>query len=184
MEDVGSMNYKAGVREEKWGMLDLKNVQFPKTTTQSVRRATLLQHFEADFIRAMGIISPAAAAYSQAVLACVHRDLPVYRWRDDSTTNKDWTEKTVEEVWHGRAEAAVNLALQTAGISQECMEIAQMLRHDPPVRLILMTAYHRLLPYQSRERGRAAAICQGTPSGRSGRSIYFPEASSMGKRGS
>ena len=50
MEDVGSMNCKAG---EKWGMLDLKNVQFPKTTTQSVKRATLLQHFEADFIRAM-----------------------------------------------------------------------------------------------------------------------------------
>ena len=54
MEDVGSMNYKAGVREEKWGMLDLKNVQFPKTTSQSVKGATLLQHFE-------GIISPAAA---------------------------------------------------------------------------------------------------------------------------
>ena len=34
LEDVGSMSYKAGVREEKWGMLDLKNVQFPKTTTQ------------------------------------------------------------------------------------------------------------------------------------------------------
>ena len=151
MEDVGSMNYKAGVREEKWGMLDLKNVQFPKTTTQSVKRATLLQHFEADFIRAMGNISPAAAVYGQAVLVGVHRDLPVYRRRDDSTTNKDWTEKIVEEVWHGRAEAAVNLALQSAGISQECVDMARMLRHDPPVRLILMTAYHRLLPYQSRE---------------------------------
>ena len=99
----------------------------------------------------MGIISPAAAAYGQAVFAGVHRDLPVYRRRDDSTTNKGWTEKTVEEAWHGRAEAAVTLALQTAGISQECMDIARMLRHDPPVRLILMTAYHRLLPYQSRE---------------------------------
>ena len=26
-----------------------------------------------------------------------------------------------------------------------------MLRHDPPARLILMTAYHRLIPAQSRE---------------------------------
>ena len=30
LEDVGAMNYKAGVREEKWGMLDLKTLQFPK----------------------------------------------------------------------------------------------------------------------------------------------------------
>ena len=36
--DVGTMNYREGVREEKWGMLDLKNVQFPKVTTQSVKR--------------------------------------------------------------------------------------------------------------------------------------------------
>ena len=57
--DVGTMNYREGVREEKWGMLDLKSVQFPKLTTQSVKRATLLQYFEVDFIRAMGIISPA-----------------------------------------------------------------------------------------------------------------------------
>ena len=64
LEDVGAMNYKAGVREEKWGMLDLKTLQFPKTTLQSVKRATLLQHFEADFVRAMGVISPAAATYS------------------------------------------------------------------------------------------------------------------------
>ena len=28
--DVGTMNYREGVREEKWGMLDLKSVQFPK----------------------------------------------------------------------------------------------------------------------------------------------------------
>ena len=119
------MNYKAGAREEKWGMLDLKNVQFPKSTTQSVRRATLLQHFEADFIRAMGTISPAAAAYGKAVLAGVHRDLPVYRRRDDRTTSQDLTVKTVEEEWHGRAEAAVNLALQSAGISQECVDIAR-----------------------------------------------------------
>ena len=173
------MNYKAGVREEKWGMLDLKNVQFPKTIRQSVKRATLLQHFEADFIRAMGIISPAAAAYGQAVLAGVHRDLPVYRRQDDSTTNKDWTEKTVEEVWHGRAEAAVNLALQSAGISQECMDIARMLRHDPPVRPILMTAYHRLLPHQSSGGRRVAAVRQRTPSGRSGSSIHLPEATSL-----
>ena len=151
LEDVGAMNYREGVREEKWGMLDLKNIQFPKVTAQSVKRATLLQYFEVDFIRAMGIISPAAATYAKAVIAGVHRDLPVYRKRDMSTTVRDWTGKMVEELWHTRAEAAVNLALQTAGVSAESMEMARMLRHDPPVRLILMTAYHRLLPYQSRE---------------------------------
>ena len=150
LEDVGTMNYKAGVREEKWGMLDLKTLQFPKTTLQSMKRATLLQHFEADFVRAMGTISPAAATYAKAVIAGVNRDLPVYRRRDDETTKRDWTVKTVED-WHDCAEAAVNFALQSVGISQECLEIARMLRHDPPVRLILMTAYHRLLPYQSRE---------------------------------
>ena len=151
LEDVGTMNYREGVREEKWGMLDLKNIQFPKVTAQSVKRATLLQYFEVDFIRAMGIISPAAATYAKAVIAGVHRDLPVYRKRDMSTTVRDWTGKMVEELWHTRAEAAVNLALQTAGVSAESLEMARMLRHDPPVRLILMTAYHRLLPYQSRE---------------------------------
>ena len=151
LEDVGAMNYREGVREEKWGMLDLKNIQFPKVTAQSVKRATLLQYFEVDFIRAMGIISPAAATYAKAVIAGVHRDLPVYRKRDMSTTVRDWTGKMVEELWHTRAEAAVNLALQTAGVSAESLEMARMLRHDPPVRLILMTAYHRLLPYQSRE---------------------------------
>ena len=149
--DVGTMNYREGVREEKWGMLDLKAVQFPKSTTQSVKRATLLQYFEVDFIRAMGIISPAAATYAKVVIAGVHRDLPIYRKRDMSTTKRDWTEKMVEETWHTRAEAAVNLALQHAGISSECMDMARMLRQVPPVRLILMTAYHRLLPYQSRE---------------------------------
>ena len=151
LEDVGTMNYREGVREEKWGMLDLKNIQFPKVTAQSVKRVTLLQYFEVDFIRAMGIISPAAATYAKAVIAGVHRDLPVYRKRDMSTTVRDWTGKMVEELWHTRAEAAVNLALQTAGVSAESLEMARMLRHDPPVRLILMTAYHRLLPYQSRE---------------------------------
>ena len=118
--DVGTMNYREGVREEKWGMLDLKSVQFPTT-------------------------------YGKAVIAGAHRDLPVYWKRDTSTTNRDWTQRTVEELWHTRAEAAVNLALQHAGISAECMEMARMLRQVPPVRLILMTAYHRLLPYQSRE---------------------------------
>ena len=151
LADVGTMNYREGAREEKWGMLDLKNIHFPKVTAQSVKRATLLQYFEVDFIRAMGIISPAAATYAKAVIAGVHRDLPVYRKRDLSTTVRDWTGKMVEELWHSRAEAAVNLALQTAGVSAECLEMARMLRHDPPVRLILMTAYHQLLPYQSRE---------------------------------
>ena len=56
-----------------------------------------------------------------------------------------------EEQWHSRAEAVVNLQLQHMGISQECWDLARMLRHNPPVRLILMTAYHRLLPAKSRE---------------------------------
>ena len=77
--DVGTMNYREGVRAEKWGMLDLKSVQFPKLTTQSVKRATLLQYFEVDITRAMGIISPAAATCGKAVIAGVHRDLPVYQ---------------------------------------------------------------------------------------------------------
>ena len=37
------------------------------------------------------------------------------------------------------------------GITQECWDLARMLRHDSPVRLILMTACHRLLPAKSRE---------------------------------
>ena len=48
---------------------DLRTVKFPSTQTSSVRRATLIQNFEADFIRAMGIISPSAALYAQAVIA-------------------------------------------------------------------------------------------------------------------
>ena len=47
LEDVGVMNQRAGVREEKWAMLDLKLLQFPKTTIYSVKRATQIQHFEA-----------------------------------------------------------------------------------------------------------------------------------------
>ena len=61
LEDVGAMNYREGAREEKWGMLDFKNIQFPKVTAQSVKRATMLQYFEVDFIRAMGIISPSCS---------------------------------------------------------------------------------------------------------------------------
>ena len=62
-----------------------------------MRRATLIQNFEADFIRAMGIISPSAALYAQAVIAGVQRDLPIYRRRDAETTVKDWTTKLPEE---------------------------------------------------------------------------------------
>ena len=75
----------------------------------------------------------------------------MYRKRDDRTTARDWTKKLPEEQWHSRAEAVVNLQLQHIGISQECWDLARMLRHNPPVRLILMTAYHRLLPARSRE---------------------------------
>ena len=151
LPDVGQVNAREGVREEKWVALDLRTTKFPPTQTSSVRRATLIQNFEADFIRAMGIISPSAALYAQAVIAGVQQDLRVYRKRDDRTTARDWTKKLPEEQWHSRAEAVVNLQLQHIGISQECWDLARMLRHNPPVRLILMTAYHRLLPARSRE---------------------------------
>ena len=99
----------------------------------------------------MGIISPSAALRAQAVIAGVQQDLPIYRRRDMETTQKDWTSKLPEEQWHSRAEATVNLQLQHVGATQECWDLARMLRHNPPVRLILMTAYHRLLPARSRE---------------------------------
>ena len=148
----GQLNTREGVREEKWVAFDLRTAKFPPTQTSSVRRATLSQNFEADFIRAMGIISPSAALYAQAVIAGVQQDLPIYRKRDDKTTAKDWTKKLPEEQWHSRAEAVVNLQLQHIGISQECRDLARMLRHNPPVRLILMTAYHRLLPTRSEKK--------------------------------
>ena len=83
LPDVGQVNAREGVREEKWVALDLRTTKFPPPQTSSVRRATLIQNFEADFIRAMGIISPSAALYAQAVIAGVQQDLPVYRKRDD-----------------------------------------------------------------------------------------------------
>ena len=72
---------------------DLRTVKFLTTQTSSVRRATLIQNFEADFIRAMGIISPSAALYAQAVIAGAQQDLPIYRRRDAETTIKDWNAK-------------------------------------------------------------------------------------------
>ena len=100
LPDVGQLNTREGAREEKWVSFDLRTVKFPSTQTSSVRRATLIQNFEADFIRAMGIISPSAALYAQAVIAGVQQDLPVYRRRDVETTTKDWTMKLPEEQWH------------------------------------------------------------------------------------
>ena len=96
-----------------------------------------------------GIISPAAATYAKAVIAGVQRDLPVYRRRDEE--RQRGTGRCGQPKKSGMVVTAVNLALQSVGISQECWDIARMLRHDPPVRLILMTAYHRLRPYRSRE---------------------------------
>ena len=148
LPEVGSLNAREGAREEKWVSFDLRTVKFPATQTSSVRRATLIQNFEADFIWAMGIISPSATLYVQAVIAGVQQDLPVYRRRNVETTLKDWTTKLPEEQWHSRAEAVVNLQLQHVGISQECWDLARMLRHNPPVRLILMTAVHIIDCYQ------------------------------------
>ena len=85
----------------------------------------------------MGIVSPAAAIHAKAVIAGVQRE--------------GLTERTAEEEWHDCAEATVTVQLQAVGIPADSWDLARMLRHDPPVRLILMTAYHRLLPAQSCE---------------------------------
>ena len=61
LPDVGPLNTREGVREEKWVSFDLRTLKFPSTQTSSVRRATLIQNFEADFIRATGIISPVSS---------------------------------------------------------------------------------------------------------------------------
>ena len=50
MPEVGALNAREGVREEKWVSFDLRTVKFPSTQTSSVRRATLIQNFEADFV--------------------------------------------------------------------------------------------------------------------------------------
>ena len=98
-----------------------------------------------DFIRRLGIISPAAATYAKAAIAGVKRDLHVYRRRDIETTAKDWSTPTVEEMWHSHVQ------IQSMGILSECWDLARMLRHDPPILLIVMATYHRLLPAVSRE---------------------------------
>ena len=79
MESVGAINQRDGIREEKWSNLDMKHFKLPPTQSRTVRRATMVQHFEAVFIRHLRIISPAAAIYANAVIAGVKMDLPVYR---------------------------------------------------------------------------------------------------------
>ena len=69
LQNVGTINQQAGVREEKWSNLDLKLLKFPQVTVSSVKRAIALQQFEADFICNMGIVSPAAAIHAKAVIA-------------------------------------------------------------------------------------------------------------------
>ena len=54
LPDVGCLNSRAGVREEKWTSLNLRSLKFPSTVTSSMKRATLIPNFEADLIRAMG----------------------------------------------------------------------------------------------------------------------------------
>ena len=53
LPDVGSLDAREGVREEKLTSFDLRTVKFPSTQTSSVKQATLIQNFEADFIRAI-----------------------------------------------------------------------------------------------------------------------------------
>ena len=64
LPDVGQLNTREDVA------FDLRTVKFPPTQTSSV---LLIQNFEADFIRAMGIISPSAALYAQAEGKRQHR---------------------------------------------------------------------------------------------------------------
>ena len=45
LPEVGTLNAREGVREEKWVSFDLRTVKFPSTQTSSVRRATLIQNF-------------------------------------------------------------------------------------------------------------------------------------------
>ena len=84
---------------------------------------------------------------AKAVIAGVQRDLPTHRRRDVETTKKAWTGRAVEEGWHSRAEDTVSAQLPQWAFRRS----AGTWRHDPPVRLILMTTYHRLLPGQARE---------------------------------
>ena len=51
--DVGALNAREGVREEEWTSFDLRTVKFPSTQTSSVRRAVLIQNFEADLTHAI-----------------------------------------------------------------------------------------------------------------------------------
>ena len=64
LENVGVINQQSGVREEKWPNLDLKHLKFPQVTVSSVKRASSIQQFEADFV-------PAAAIYVKAAIAGV-----------------------------------------------------------------------------------------------------------------
>ena len=50
LEDVGSINQRADVREEKWSSLDMKQLKCPQSTVSSVKRSTVIQYFEADFV--------------------------------------------------------------------------------------------------------------------------------------
>ena len=120
LPDVGQVNAREGVREEKWVALDLRTTKFPPTQTSSVRRATLIQNFEADFIRAMGIISPAAALYAQAAIAGVQQDLPVYRKRgrshDSSRLDKEVAGRAVAQQSRGRCEPPASAYRYLAGV--------------------------------------------------------------------
>ena len=153
LEDVGSVNQRAGVREERWSSLDLKQLKFPQSTVSSVKRATVIQHFEADFIRAMGIISPSAGLCARAVFAGVQRHLL------QSTYN-----------------------CRQLGYPQECWDLARILRRDPRVRLTLMTAYRRLLPAKSCEEDELHQNAKGPVVVDQRSSFYISEASALEKR--
>ena len=88
MESVCAMNQRDGIREEKWSNLDMKHLKFPPPKSEAMK-ATMVQHFEADFARHLGIISPAAAISAKATMSTVKRDLALYRRRHFETLEKD-----------------------------------------------------------------------------------------------
>ena len=72
LESAGAINQSAGICEEKWSN-GLESLKFPQPLVSSVRRPSLTQQFEADFMRHLRLISPAATMYVKAVTAGVSR---------------------------------------------------------------------------------------------------------------
>ena len=85
LEDIGVINQRAGVREETWSMLNLKPLQFPKTTIYSVKRVprSSISRPISSELWASSVQQWPRYSYAKAVIAGVQRELPVYRRRDE-----------------------------------------------------------------------------------------------------